>query len=542
MRYFVHLVSNELLIYIFAFMKKLSFVSLIVWAFLALPCVAQKGYDNPVIPGFYPDPSVCRVGDDYYLVNSTFEYFPGVPLFHSKDLVNWQQIGNCLTRESQLRLSQAGPSGGIYAPTIRHHEGIFYMVTTNVSDKGNFIVHTHDPAGEWSEPAWLEQGGIDPSLYFEGDKCYLTSIPEGYITICEVNPLTGEQLSEGRKIWKGTGGRYPEAPHIYKKDGWYYLLIAEGGTEYGHKITIARSRDIFGPYESNPANPILTHINENAQSNPIQGVGHGDFVQAHDGSWWMVFLGFRPQSGLHHLLGRETFLVPVRWDENAWPVVNGDGTAQLKMACQTLPLHPFKPAPARTLFNTEKLGMEWNYLYNPIESNYSLTERKGFLRLKSSTVALDERGVTPTFVGRRQQHIDCTATVALELNRAVLNDEGGLTVYMTNEHHYDLFMRQGNKETQIITLRYRLGNMQHVEKEVELPKGKFYLRVEGSNDYYSFAYSTDNKTFTSLGKMNVRYLSSETVGGFTGIYFGLYTASATKSKGVLDVEWFDYSF
>lgn len=512
-----------------------------IFIFLATPCVAQQGYNNPVISGFYPDPSVCRVGEDYYLVNSTFEYFPGVPIFHSKDLINWKQIGHCLTRESQLNLKSCAPSGGIYAPTIRYHEGTFYMITTNVCDKGNFIVHTEDPAGEWSEPVWLKQGGIDPSLYFEDGKCYMLSIPNR-ITLCEIDPKTGEQLTESKAIWGGTGGRYPEAPHIYKKDGWYYLLIAEGGTEYGHKITIARSRKIDGPYESNPANPIMTHINENAQMNPIQGIGHGDFVQAHDGSWWMVFLGFRPQSGLHHMLGRETFLVPVRWDKNAWPVVNGDGTASLQMDCETLPLKPYAPAPVRTTFDIPKMGMEWNYLYNPVMSNYSLKERQGYLRLKTSTVQLDDSNVTPTFIGRRQQHINCTATTAIELDKASLNDEGGITVYMTNAHHYDLFVRQGDKGKQIITLRNRLGNMQHIEKEVELPKGKFYLRVEGSKDYYSFSYSTDNKTFNSMGKMDVRYLSSETVGGFTGIYFALYAASQKASKGVVDVEWFDYSY
>lgn len=517
------------------------FPQTLLFLFLAAPCAAQQGYNNPVIPGFYPDPSVCRVGNDYYLVNSTFEYFPGVPVFHSKDLVNWEQIGNCLTRESQLNLNKCAPSGGIYAPTIRYNEGTFYMITTNLCDKGNFIVYTEDPAGEWSEPVWLKQGGIDPSLYFEDGKCYFVSIPNG-ITLCEINPKTGEQLSESKVIWDGTGGRYPEAPHIYKKDNWYYLLIAEGGTEYGHKVTIARSRNIYGPYDPNPSNPILTHIDRNAQNNPIQGLGHADLVQAHDDSWWAVFLAFRPQSGTHHLLGRETFLAPVRWDKNAWPVINGNGTAQLQMDCETLPLKPYAPAPVRTGFDTPKLGPEWLYLYNPETANYSLKERSGYLRLKTSTVQLDDRGVTPTFAGRRQQHIECTATTAIELDKASLNDEGGISVYMDNGHHYDLFVRQGDKGKQTVALRYRLGNMKHIEKEVELPKSKCYLRVEGSRDFYSFSYSTDNKTFIPLGKMNVRYLSTETAGGFKGILFALYATSQKPSGGVADFEWFDYSF
>ena len=500
---------------------------------------AQQGYKNPVIPGFYPDPSVCRVGDDYYLVNSTFHFFPGVPVFHSKDLVNWEQIGNCLTRESQLKLTDTYPSGGIYAPTIRYHDGLFYMITTNVSDKGNFYVYTDDPSGEWSEPVWLEQGGIDPSLYFEDGKCYFSSIPGEGISLCEIDIKTGKQLTPTRKIWNGTGGRYPEGPHIYKKDGWYYLLIAEGGTEYGHKITIARSENIYGPYESNTANPIMTHINMNAQSNPIQGIGHADFVQAPDGSWWTVCLGFRPQSYLHHMLGRETFLAPMTWEKNAWPVINGNGTINLDMDCKTLPLVPVAPKPVGTAFNTKKMGLEWNYLFNPHMENYSLINRPGYLSLKGTNIGLDGWG-SPTFIGRRQQHIHCEATTALELNNCAVGEEGGLTVYMTHAYHYDLMVKQLADNKQAVTLYYRLGNMGHTEKTVVIPNGKVYLRVVAENDYYNFYYSTNNKEYTFLEKMDVRFLSSETAGGFTGVYFGLFAAAPAEQKGSVDFEWFDY--
>lgn len=512
-----------------------------IFLLVALLPVLAQGYKNPVIPGFYPDPSICRVESDYYLVNSTFHYFPGVPLFHSKDLLNWQQIGNCLSRESQLALKDCYPSGGIYAPTIRYHEGTFYMITTNVSDKGNFYVHTQDPRGEWSEPVWLEQGGIDPSLYFEGDKCYFTSIPGGGISICEIDIKSGKQLTETRKIWNGTGGRYPEGPHIYKKDGWYYLLIAEGGTEYGHQVTLARSRDIYGPYEENPANPIMTHFSMEGQANPIQGIGHADFIQTHDDSWWVVCLGFRPQSGSHHLLGRETFLAPMTWDKNAWPVVNGNGMIHLDMDAPTLPLTPLKEKPTKTLFTAAKLGPEWNYLYNPITANYSLSERAGYLRLKPTTIHVDGWG-SPTFVGRRQQHIACVATTAVELTNAAVGDEAGLTTYMTHQYHYDVAVKQLADEKQAITLYYRLGAMGHTEKEVILPNGKVYLQVRADTDYYHFYYATDNQTFHELGKMDVRFLSSETAGGFTGIYFGLYAASKAESPGAADFEWFEYTY
>tara|TARA_R110002050_G_scaffold192150_3_gene327127 strand:+ start:11642 stop:13228 length:1587 start_codon:yes stop_codon:yes gene_type:complete len=520
--------------------KQLTIFALVLVLFTG-NVIGQRTYKNPVIPGFHPDPSVCKVGDSFYLVTSSFEYFPGVPVFHSKDLVNWEQIGHCLTRPSQLNLEKCGVSGGIFAPTIRYHEGTFYMITTNVTGGGNFIVHTTDPAGEWSDPVWLKQGGIDPSLYFEGDKCYLTSNPGNCIYLSEINPMTGEQLSDSRAIWTGTGGRYPEAPHIYKKDEWYYLLISEGGTEYGHKVTIARSKHIDGPYDSNPANPILTHMNANAQSNPIQGTGHADLVQASDSSWWMVFLAFRPQSGLHHMLGRETFLAPVRWDKNAWPVVNGDGTVDLTMDVPTLPLQPFPQVSYDTEFNEDILGFEWNYLRNPRTENYSLSVRKGYLRLKATPISLDDID-SPTFVGRRQEHIDFTANVAMELLDAQKGDESGITVFMNNKSHYDLFVKQGATGERVLVLRYRLGALSHNACEISVPEGSVYLQVQGDKDFYSFAYSTDGENFETLDKVDVRYISSETAGGFTGIYLGLFaTSSAKSSKAYADFDKFEYT-
>ncbi|WP_171026096.1 MULTISPECIES: glycoside hydrolase family 43 protein, partial [unclassified Clostridium] len=218
------------------------------------------GFRNPIIPGYNPDPSVCRVGEDYYLVTSSFEDFPGVPVYHSRDMVNWEQIGYCLTRRSQLELKNCPPSRGIFAPVIRYHQGRFYMITTNVSHGGNFYVWTEDPAGEWSEPIFLAQGGIDPSLFFDDDgKVYLTSNqPTGgdwTIAQSEIDIATGQLLTKPRTVWTGTGGRHPEGPHLYKINGKYYLMIAEGGTELGHMETIARSDSPYGPFESCPHNP-----------------------------------------------------------------------------------------------------------------------------------------------------------------------------------------------------------------------------------------------------------------------------------------------
>lgn len=316
-------------------MKK--YMCLVLFSTLFALTAAGQGFHNPVLPGFYPDPSVCRVGNDYYLVNSSFQYFPGVPVHHSKDLIHWEAIGHCISRPSQTKLEKIGFWNGIYAPTIRYHKGTFYMITTNTSDKGNFYVTTGNPAAEWSDPIWIDQPGIDPDLFFDdnGRSYILSARRGGYIQLREIDIRTGKLISEPYDLWRGTGGRCLEAPHLYKKDNYYYLVTAEGGTEYGHKVMIARSRTIEGPYENNPDNPILTHIN--SMSNPIQGTGHADFIQAHDGSWWTVFLGFRPQSHTHHLTGRETYLAPVQWNENEWPVVNGNGTVALDMNSTTLP-------------------------------------------------------------------------------------------------------------------------------------------------------------------------------------------------------------
>ncbi len=299
-------------------MKRNSFFLLALFMLFSVVALTQtivSRYKNPIIPGFNPDPSICRAGSDYYLVTSSFEYFPGVPVYHSTDMVNWQNIGYCLTRDTQLPLQKCRASGGIYAPTIRYHDGLFYMVTTNVSNKGNFYVTAKDPAGEWSEPFWVDQGGIDPTIFWDEDgKSYFLSnghTNKNGIVLSEINLKTGKRTTEPIIIWQGTGGRYPEGPHIYKKDGYYYLLISEGGTEYGHMITIARSRQIYGPYESCQYNPILTHVGKITQNNPIQGTGHADLVQDTKGDWWMVCLAFRAFNGQHHTLGRETGILTV---------------------------------------------------------------------------------------------------------------------------------------------------------------------------------------------------------------------------------------
>lgn len=300
-----------------------------------------------------------------------------------------------------------------------------------------------------------------------------------------------------QKIWNGTGGRFPEGPHLYKKDGWYYLLISEGGTEIAHSITIARSRYIDGPYLGNPANPILTHACQAAENNPIQGTGHADLVEGTDGSWWMVCLAFRIMPGNHHTLGRETFLAPVRWDENAWPVVNGNGVIQLDMNVPTLPLQAAKEKPETITFENKQLSPEWMYLQNPDMQNYEF--KNGNLRLKATPVSLNDQK-SPTFVAIRQEHFNMEAATSLKLKDAQTNDEAGISVYMEYHSHYDLFVRQNKDKSQSVVLRYKLGELNHIEKELPLSgKGNVELQVKSDINFYYFGY-TENGTYHELGK------------------------------------------
>ncbi len=498
----------------------------------------SHGYKNPILPGFHPDPSVCRVGDDYYLVNSSFQYFPGIPIYHSKDLVNWESLGYVLNRPSQLKLDGAGFWNGVYAPGIRYHDGTFYMTVTNTSDRGNFYVTTTDPRrGEWSDPIWVDQAGIDPDIFFDDDgKTYFVSA-QGVLVASEIDLKTGKLLSEPRPIWQGTGGRCAEGPRIYKKDGWYYQLIAEGGTEYGHKATIARSRSLFGEWEPCPANPILTHADLAGMMSPIQCTGHADLVEAHDGSWWMVCLGVRPHSYNHHVLGRETFLAPVQWNEEGWPVVNGNGTISLDMDVPTLPQHPFDKKPQRDEFTDKHLGNEWNTLCRPHSNEIALDERKGWLRLKPTTQTLHDTD-SPIFIGQRQTALAFTATTRLDFSHLKEGAQAGLTVYMSNDYHYALSVERREGKSYLV-LRYFLSMLRHTEKEIPLDGNDVCLRVEGSNEAYSFAFATDGKTFLPLGSVNTRFLSSETAGGFTGVYLALFAQSNNKDAGYADFDYFD---
>ncbi len=502
------------------------------WVMSPKPGV-EVTYTNPVIPGFYSDPSVCRVGDDYYLITSTFEFYPGVPVFHSKDLIHWEQIGHCIHRKEQIPENL-----NIFAATLRYHNGTFYMITTNVSTKGNFYVTASDPAGPWSDPVWIDVQGIDPDLFFDDDgRTYVIS---SNFELTEIDLETGKLIGEKQKVWFGAGGRYPEAPHIYKKDGFYYLMAAEGGTEEAHSVTISRSNSIWGPYVNNPANPIAAHANVAGMGLPIQGVGHADIVQAHNGSWWMVIHGYRSVTGYppHHILGRETCLVPVSWPEGSWPIVNGNGTIPVKLTVPTLPQVAFDPKPVRTEFDKEEPGMEWNTIQPPNDNNFDLNPEEGKLTLNGSALRIGENG-NPAFIGRRLTDIQFSATTRLDFNPKNENEEAGI-ILLNNGSHFDLLVST-KKGHRYLVVKLQFGQTLYQSEEIALKPGAVDLRIEGTGPEFIFSFSQNGKDFKTIEKADARFLSTETVGWFAGVYVGLYaTGNGTVSKAKAGYDWFEY--
>jgi len=481
------------------------------------------------------------VDRDYYLVTSSFEYFPGVPLFHSKDLIHWRHLGHCLTRPEQLPLHQTQSSLGIWAPTIRYHDDTFYMVTTNMSGKGHFYVTASDPSGPWSDPIWLDYPGIDPSLFFDDTgTVYFTFNQKGAIYQSELDRTQQRLVTEPRLVWNGTGGMAPEGPHLYKINGTYYFMIAEGGTEFGHMQTIARSSAPYGPFEPDPKNPILSH--RDRALHPIQALGHADLVEDHQGNWWMVFLGIRPVGHYppcHHL-GRETFLAPVTWTNDGWLQVNKTGTVELSMHTDTLPSHSWEPVPAIDSFDTAELMPYWNFIRNPVSESWSLTDRPGWLRLNGLSQSLHDPD-SPAFVCRRQQHFCARVKTRMDFTPHQPNEEAGLAVYMNEKHHVEFGIRGEDGKTTVLFLRIRIGDLIVTTHEIPTPGNPIVLSITSDTDHYFFGYEKADGSYESIGTAQTRYLSKEVAGGFTGVYWGMYaTGNGIKNSGPADFQWFSY--
>jgi alpha-N-arabinofuranosidase len=511
---------------------------------------------NPILSGFYPDPSICRVGEDYYLVNSSFAYFPGVPIWHSKNLADWNQIGNILDRNSQLPLNQSKQSGGIFAPTIRYNNGVYYMITTNVSAGGNFIVTSNKPEGPWSEPHFLggEAQGIDPSLFFDEDgKGYYVGTrpnPEGVryngdweIWVQEIDLDNFKLIGESYSIWKGAlkDVIWPEGPHIYKKDDFYYVMIAEGGTGPNHAVTVARSKDIYGPYENNPNNPILTHRHLGKEY-PIIYVGHGDLVDDTKGNWYMVLLASRRCEG-YVGLGRETFLAKVVW-EDGWPIVN-PGVGKLEELVEL----PFEEEERELLRNKNvqsiKNWKEDRYdvvtLRNHEEKFYHVNEGK--VRLNYLPTTLKELKC-PAYLGFRQLSYHYQAILEMEFEQLNTYEEAGLSILQSNEYHMLFVVKnKGNSSAQELVLQViKCTNSKEqilVEKHLDVMEScpnNLKIKVKGHGQRADFILLDKEYEIPILLNVDIHEMSTEVAGGFVGNTIGVYASSNGEvSNNYMDI-------
>lgn len=497
-------------------------------------------YKNPVLPGFYPDPSVCKVGNGYYMVNSSFEYLPGIPISYSTDLVHWKKIGSCITRKNQMDFKGAKASEGLWAPTIRYHKGTFYMVCTRAAfgEKCNFYVTSTDPAGEWSDPIWLEQDGIDPSLFFDDDGIvYLTSNgwgpnhdPSGRIVIqqSQIEISTGRMLTPPRIISYGAGGRCAEAPHLYKINDMYYLLLAEGGTELGHMVTVFRSHSPWGPFESCPSNPILTAKDEGAPK--LSGTGHGELIKDVAGNWWMMFLCYRIADVKYHHLGRETGLVPIVW-KDGWPVPMGGRCPAEHIIIPDLPeIAPQQPEEEfLDEFDQSELNPEWNYL-REFSDAYGIDSSEKRLILRGKEENLSVQG-TPAFIGRRQCHMDMEFSVEVDFVPEKENEEAGITVLCSNRAHYDLGIRRVDG-ARVVQLHKVVEDMEVcLEAKIEA-KGDVILLIRADRENYYFSVVFPDGRNVVIGTGMTKLLSSEVIWGFTGVVLGLYATGNGRVSGI----------
>lgn len=503
-------------------------------------------YRNPILAGFYPDPSVCRVGDDYYLVNSTFTYFPGIPIFHSRDLVHWKQLGHVIARPSQLPYDGIEVSHGIFAPAITHHGDTFYVICTMVDGGGNFVVTARDPAGPWSDPVWLGFEGIDPSLFFDDDgRAWIVNNgePDGpprysghrAIWIQEFDPAAQKLVGPRRVLVDGgvAPAQNPvwiEGPHLFKRDGWYYLMCAEGGTGENHSEVIFRSRAPTGPFVPWQGNPILTQRDLPAgRPHPVTSTGHADLVQLADGSWWSVFLACRPYdpAALLYATGRETFLLPVRWTDDGWPVILPPGETVPHVAAA--PKLPASPAPTplngdftlRDDFDSLALSPTWIALRTPPATFANLTENPGAVTLHARTDRLDGRHA-PAYVARRVQHARFTAATSLRLPLAA-EVSAGLVAYQSEAHHFYLGIRHTGQAHEIFLERAD-GRAPEIVARATLPPGEHVelrLRVEADRATFSFA-TKPGDWHVLIADVDARLLTTRVAGGFVGATVGLH--------------------
>ena len=531
---------------------------------------------NPIIPGFFPDPSICRVGDDYYIACSSFELDPGIPIFHSKDLANWKLIGFALTDESGFHTEKNGMVGGVMAPTIRYNNGTFYIIVANFADQGNIIVTAKDPAGPWSKPHYLtDVPGIDASIFFDNDgKCYVmgtgnvwdngAGVMERGIWVAAYDIENYKMAGEPYTIFNNAlrVATSPEAPHLYHIGDYYYLIIAEGGTEHWHSVVVARSKELFSFFEGNPANPVMTHRHMGYKC-PIANVGHADLVELPDGSWYAVMLASRLVGDFSKNIGRETFICPVVWERD-WPLFSPEtGKVEWEYdAPACLPWTPVSPDPERDDFDDGKLGLEWTFWGTPYEKFYEIKDSRLFLSCIPQTLTDEIRPASfggerskdlfAGFLSKRQLEIHATVTAEMEFVPEG-KEEAGLALVraMNHELHLRRVLKDGKQLLQAVlyTTDYELPpyipgfsytQNEKVIAEVPWDDRKIVLRLDlNGNDFKAF-YGADENELKELCAVDGALINTEQVGCMAGTMLGVYaTGNGERVENKAAFDWFE---
>ncbi|TDO24611.1 alpha-N-arabinofuranosidase [Pedobacter duraquae] len=543
------------------FMRKIILVLIGLYAGY---CQSQIKFTNPILSGFYPDPSITRVGTDYYLVNSTFAYFPGIPVFHSKDLKNWKQIGNVIDRPSQMTFFGDQTSRGLFAPSINFNKGIYYMTCTNIDKKGNFVMTAKNPAGPWSDPVWLpEVRGIDPSLFFDQDKAYIvynSDAPDnkplysGHRTIrtIEFDPIKLKVVGSETQLVNGGVdlSKKPvwiEGPHIFKRGQWYYLCAAEGGTSVNHSQVVLRSNKAMGPYVPYEHNPILTQRDlDPARKDPITSTGHAELVDGPDGKTYAIFLAVRPYEGNYYNTGRETFIAPVEW-KNEWPIINPGHkevqysyTANFKEVKQSAPPQSGNFS-YRTTFD-KKLDQSLLFLRTNDTSWYKLDKSRGLTMklLPETCMGLGN----PAFIGKRQQHMFSSATTEMTFEARQQNEKAGMLIFQNETHFYYLCKseKEGKQFVQLYVGNPKTKAMDLITESPVAAK-KLQIKIEAQGGLYNFLYAESPGQWTVLKEhLDGKILSTQAAGGFIGALFALYaTSSGAESNNQASFKWLDYA-
>lgn len=535
-----------------------------------------KKLRNPIIPGYYPDPSICRVGDDFYLANSSFEMCPGVPIFHSKDLANWEQIGHAVTMEKGFHMEKNVGVGGVMAPTLRYHDGVFYMLNANFSDKGNYIVTATDPAGPWSEPHWLEDvPGIDASLFIDDDgQAYVMGTGDVWdngagkmergIWLAKYDLVNFRMAGEPFTIFNSAMrvASAPEAPHLYHVGEYYYLMIAEGGTEHYHSVVVARSKELFAFYEANPANPVMTHRHMGFKT-PIINVGHADLVELQDGSWYAVMLASRLIDGECKNLGRETFICPVVW-ERGWPLFSPE-TGKVEWEYDAPESLPWTEYPAEETFDdfdSEKLNMYWTFWGTPYEKFYGIQDSKLSLRCIRQALADDmqpmgfgkelRKDQFVAFLARRQRQMDTTITCQMTFTPQDTESAGLAVVQaMNHQYHLERAVEDGKQVVRLVLTTaeydrppYFPGFSSVTYKEVVASaawdRSEIILQIKMEHEKFTVSYGESKEALRELCVADGRKINPEKVGCMCGTMLGVFaTGNGTDSEKQAEFDWFE---